>query len=127
MNESGCIERVPEGEFWKAGGGGGGAGLWQHLARGTASPFSRLRAASPTGGQAEDAEASHEALPHPLSCVKGCQGSGEILLEGGPSSVPSRTKNFAACGGNARCRRPEGTDAAPASAPALQGPYLPQI
>lgn len=98
----------------RLGAGGGGAGLWQHLARGTASPLSRLRAASPTGGQAEDTEASHEALPHPLSCVKGCQGSGEILLEGGPSSVPSRTKNFAACGGDARCRRPEGTDAAPA-------------
>lgn len=101
----------------KLGAGGGGAGLWQHLARGTASPLSRLWAASPTGGQAEDTEASHEALPHPLSCVKGCQGSGEILLECGPSSVPSRTKNFAACGacgGDARCRRPEGTDAAPA-------------
>lgn len=98
----------------RLGAGGGGAGPWQHLARGTASPLSRLRAASPTGGQAEDTEASHEALPHPLLCVKGCQGSGEILLEGGPSSVPSRTKNFAACGGDARCRRPEGTDAAPA-------------
>lgn len=46
--------------------------------------------------------------------MKGCQGSGESLLEGSPSHVLCRRKNLIPCGGDARCRKPELIDAAPA-------------
>lgn len=82
-------------------GGLGAAGPWQGLVRGAAPPPSGFRLqitnSLHTGGQARTSRPSptwhtlagpRHCPVRPSSCVKGCPGSGKILLPGGPFPDP---------------------------------------